>query len=460
MSLVLNKKATDLKEAINLISDKARMLLEGYETDSKAGIKRICIEIPKLSIIDWLCSRKSSTKFYWSNYDNSFETAGIGAADIITNGTDNKHTDLFKNIKIRLAIADKHVKYFGGFKFDVSTNSGDCWKKFGSSYFILPQFEMVRENDNHYIALNLYVQKDADLKQKILNDLGTLYSIDSLTCNSNYEMLSREDFPAFEKWKEMLAAAKSSFSQGDYEKIVLARRSDLKFSSKLSAEILLKELKERSPHCFHFLIQPEENIAFIGASPERLYRRSRKTVRCEAIAGTRRRDKIESKDAMLSLELLNSSKDLYEHRLVIDSIIDGMTPLSENSIATGDVEIKLLKLARVQHLWGRLKFILKNNVTDEEIINSLHPTAAVGGYPKNAVSDIYKLEQFDRGWYAAPVGWMGKDSSEFAVAIRCGLVKGENLYLYSGAGIVKDSQPNEEWEEIENKISNFLKVLS
>lgn len=459
MSVVLNQKANNLKEAIDLISNKAMTLFDDYESSSKTGIKRICVEIPKLSIIDWLGSQKNKTKFYWSNYDNSFEMAGIGAADIITNGDDNKHTELFKKIKNNLAISDNHIKYFGGFKFDVNTTADSSWQKFGSSCFILPRFEIVREDDNHYLALNINFSKDSG-NNKITNELSSFETNLSLDNNVSYEMISRKDSPESKRWHEMIESAKTSFSKGVYEKIVLARRSDLKFSSKLSAETLLKKLKDKSPHCFHFLFQLDDNIAFIGASPERLFRRSGNTVRCEAIAGTRRRDKDESKDTQLSEELINSGKDMYEHRLVIESIIDGMTPLSENHVETDDIEIKLLKLARVQHLWGRLKFILKNNINDQEIINSLHPTAAVGGYPKNAVSDIYNLEQFDRGWYAAPIGWMGKESSEFAVAIRCGLVKGETLYLYSGAGIVKDSQANAEWEEIENKISNFLKVLS
>ena len=121
----------------------------------------------------------------------------------------------------------------------------------------------------------------------------------------------------------------------------------------------------------------------------------------------------------------------------------------------------MLKLARVQHILKRFRFSLKKSVSDFELINALHPTAAVGGYPKeNIKNEIHALEQFDRGWYAAPVGWIGKDASEFAVAIRSGLIDKDTLYLYSGAGIIDGSVSESEWDEIENKISNFLKALS
>lgn len=91
---------------------------------------------------------------------------------------------------------------------------------------------------------------------------------------------------------------------------------------------------------------------------------------------------------------------------------------------------------------------------------ALHPTPAVGGYPtREALAAIRKLEPFERGWYAGPVGWMSRASSEFAVAIRSGLVRSDTLTLFSGAGIVSGSEPQAEWDEIEHKIGDFTNVL-
>ena len=89
------------------------------------------------------------------------------------------------------------------------------------------------------------------------------------------------------------------------------------------------------------------------------------------------------------------------------------------------------------------------------MLRALHPTPAVGGYPKEgALEEIRSAEPFDRGWYAGPVGWIGADA-EFAVGIRSGLVRGNRLALFSGAGIVEGSVPEAEWAEIEQKISDF-----
>ena len=76
------------------------------------------------------------------------------------------------------------------------------------------------------------------------------------------------------------------------------------------------------------------------------------------------------------------------------------------------------------------------------------------------VSGVRDLEPFDRGWYAGPVGYIGTDGSEFAVAIRSGLVQNDQLSLYAGAGIVEGSNADDEWDEIENKISGFISVFN
>ena len=114
----------------------------------------------------------------------------------------------------------------------------------------------------------------------------------------------------------------------------------------------------------------------------------------------------------------------------------------------------------MQHLVARLEGVLRQGVDDGAILAAIHPTAAVAGFPRQlSVERIEQLEPFDRGWYAGPVGWIGRDRAEFAVSIRSGLIINNVIDLYSGAGIVEGSTPDSEWKEIENKIANFLKAL-
>ena len=213
------------------------------------------------------------------------------------------------------------------------------------------------------------------------------------------------------------------------------------------------------PECFHFCFMPEPGVAFIGASPERLYLRQGKLIQSEAIAGTRPRGTSTAADGALGQNLLHSDKDLREHRYVVQGIRDTLAPLCQ-VLDVGE-EISILRLAQCQHLVSFFEGTLDDDVLDTDILQRLQPTPAVGGYPAGAALDeIDRLESFDRGWYAGPIGWVSPNATEFAVAIRSGLIDGSKLCLFSGAGIVEGSTADGEWDEIENKISDFIKVLA
>ena len=94
------------------------------------------------------------------------------------------------------------------------------------------------------------------------------------------------------------------------------------------------------------------------------------------------------------------------------------------------------------------------------MINAIHPTPAVCGIPdEKAQLSIEQLENFDRGWYAGPVGWISKNGAEFAVGIRSAQIHQKNLRIYTGAGIVQGSDPDSEWNEIDAKLRNWESIL-
>ena len=164
-------------------------------------------------------------------------------------------------------------------------------------------------------------------------------------------------------------------------------------------------------------------------------------------------------DQALSNELTASDKDLREHQYVVDAIHKTLEQFC--SLLVVDEKPCVLKLTRCQHLITTFRGRLRKGVKDSDLLENLHPTPAVGGYPTDrALQDIARLELFDRGWYAGPVGWIAKDAAQFVVGIRSGLTEGRRLHLFSGAGIVDGSVPKKEWEEIENKIGDFVALLA
>jgi menaquinone-specific isochorismate synthase len=198
--------------------------------------------------------------------------------------------------------------------------------------------------------------------------------------------------------------------------------------------------------------------AFLSATPERLLRVEGRRVETEAVAGTRPRASGAATDAGLRDALLASEKDRREHAYVCAAVAAALALLTEE--LDGDREASALTLANGLHLYAGLRGTLRPGVSALDVLRALHPTPAVGGTPAEAaLAAIRRMEPFDRGLYAGPVGWVGREAAELAVGIRSGLAHGRTLDLFSGAGLVAGSDPAAEWAEVEHKIGDFLRVL-
>jgi len=155
---------------------------------------------------------------------------------------------------------------------------------------------------------------------------------------------------------------------------------------------------------------------------------------------------------------MNSDKERREHDVVVRTLAHQLEERCRHLVI--EESPSLLQLRNIQHLRTRVEGLLKEDQNDASLLEALHPTPAVGGSPRDrALAWIAREEPFDRGIFAAPVGWVSYDAAEFCVGIRSGLVQGNELVLYNGSGIVRGSNPDDEWDELENKMENFLQVL-
>jgi isochorismate synthase len=217
-------------------------------------------------------------------------------------------------------------------------------------------------------------------------------------------------------------------------------------------------LRSAFPSCFCFCVGTREG-GFIGASPELLVRREGARVASVALAGSSRRSADPAVDDHLGQRLLRSDKDRKEHAIVASRIERALAPLSV-WVAAGS-EPELIKVANIQHLATPVRAQLTEPVSAVELAGILHPTPGVGGEPWEVARDVMPLERMDRGWYAAPVGWMDSaEDGDFCVALRCALVSGNVAHCYAGVGVVADSDPEAELAESEVKLQALLPVLA
>ena len=384
--------------------------------------------------------------------------AGVGAAERHT-GTTREDVDRLPALERRIMQAgDARIRYYGGLRFDLDGRPDPGWAPFQTFRFVLPRFELGLRQGEATLACNLVLPRDRARRSEILGQIRTLAFPTRTSAGLLPLPISRHDLPAAGAWQRGIEQALRDFRQTPLEKVVLARKAVFGFADGLDPAKLLARLQEATPGCFHFCFQPEAGAAFIGASPERMLRREGSTLASEAVAGTRPRGASTRADAELLKELLGSDKEQREHAYVRQSIRKTLAAFSETLHA--DALPSEMKLARGRHLYSKFEATLRPNVRTMDVLQALHPTPAVGGHPKaEALEAIRRLEKFDRGWYAGPVGWIGPEAAEFAVAIRSGLVQPERLALFSGAGIVEGSVPEAEWQEIEHKISDFLGVF-
>lgn len=237
----------------------------------------------------------------------------------------------------------------------------------------------------------------------------------------------------------------------------MGRRSSYSGSASLSPFALLANLK--TEEAFRFAIQFQRGQTFVGASPERLYRRDGRKVVTEALAGTRKRGVAPEEDLFLENELRESDKEKREFAFVKESIEKSLESLC-SSLSCCTEEYSVIKTPNVQHLFAPYEGVLQDGVDDQRLLLALSPTAAMGGIPKKAALEtMARKEPFERGWFAAPIGYVSSDEAEFAVSIRSALIEEKTLHLFAAAGIVEGSHPEKEWDELEHKTALWKKGL-
>ncbi len=251
---------------------------------------------------------------------------------------------------------------------------------------------------------------------------------------------SRKDLPSKKSWVELVEQALSRIQEKCFDKVVLARQTTLHLRRPVDPYSLLRYLCNNTKRAACFLLETAPDHAFVGATPEKLYTREGKKIIVDALAGT----------------TPLGEKERREFEFVKKFIEESLAPYCETFNWEED---RVLETTRMQHFFNRFLATLRKCVSDADLVALLHPTPAMAGLPqKEALEHLKKHEPFERGWYASPLGWISPDSANIAVGIRSALITPSELQLFAGAGIVEGSDPEKEWNELELKISQYVKA--
>jgi isochorismate synthase len=261
-------------------------------------------------------------------------------------------------------------------------------------------------------------------------------------------------------WTAAVETAAMRLRAGEAAKVVLAREVVARGDGVVSAGMVARSLRAAYPSCFTYLVTGADGTAFAGASPELLVRRSGHRAYSQPMAGSVARGASEADDDRLARQLVDSAKDNAEHRLASEFVVEALRPFSRVVEARAP---EVVRFTNIQHLATTVTAELTDPAADAlDLAAALHPTPAVGGWPRQAADALIdELEGLDRGWYAGAVGWIDANGDgEFAIALRCGLLWEDGARLYAGVGVMPDSDPARELEETELKFKALLMALT
>ncbi len=462
----------------NLITDQKsiyQLLLSCQQNSQKncAEIVSIALEIElvdPLAVLDKL-AKPDELNFYFENRGKGEAIAAIDAvATLQVEGSRHRFDKAQEFINSCLAntitfgatnelFTGPH--FFCSFSFFDKPAQADY--PFPAATVFLPRWQIARRRDRCILVANLVMHADVNI-QVLLHDLWEKIELirlprySSSQFNSYRQELIKEDVTVTNNFKRAVLSCLASIQSNHLSKIVLAHTLDVASNAPFNLFQSLNNLRSLHPDCYIFSTSNGRGQNFIGASPERLISIHNQELTTDALAGSAARGKTAAEDTDLANRLLNSEKEKREHQVVVDFITQRLCKLD---LVPQLLSPRLRRLSNIQHLWTPIQAKVPANVHPLEIVAELHPTPAVAGATRDvACEEIRHYETFERGLYAAPLGWVDyQGNSEFIVGIRSALINGAHARLYAGAGIVAGSDPDKELAEIQLKLQALLKAL-
>lgn len=406
-------------------------------------------------------------RMYWARPSERIAMAAIGAVTTFTpSGVDRfASADREWHALLEHAVVASDARgiggtgpaLLGGFSFDPDGPRSERWRAFPATSLMLPRLLITTVGDASWLTASVLVGANGtpDVAPETLDSLWAALVTSAPEregATEPHATLTYDDVRAPAEWRALVATAVREIRAGAMEKVVLARevRTRARDAAAIDIGAVLRYLRTAHPDCFIFGCW-RDGDAFVGASPERLVQLHDGEVHASTLAGSVRRGTTPDDDAAFAARLLASDKDRGEHEVVRRALCAALNELCDDVTAARVPSI--LTLANVHHLHTPVHARLRPGASLLALVARIHPTPAVGGEPRDAaLRFIRKHEGLDRGWYAAPVGWMQRDRGEFAVALRSALVTSRHAApmeasLFAGCGIVADSDPDREYAE-------------
>ncbi len=455
---------SSLREGAERAAERARRTLVSATVPVEGVDPCAAVFASRLASDHWFC---------WEQPDRGFALAAMGVAHEANSRGDSRFDDVAREC-LRLnegAILDEPPGlpsgagpvWTGGFAFDAEGAGSSAWSSFAPASLILSEVSLCSSDGRCFLTANLVVSpgdNGAAAAERVGARLAGLRT-DPLPMLDPH-LTDRPEIHSVHPpgdFEAAVTAATARIAQGKMSKVVLAREVTVEAAAAHDPAAIFGALREQFPSCFCFCRGTPE-AAFLGATPELLIRRAGAGASTVALAGSTRRSSDPAVDDHLGEQLLRSDKNRREQRIVAERIVRKLRPHAVWVQSAPEPEV--VKIANIQHLATPVIAQLAEPRSAVELAGMLHPTPAVGGEPwPRAAATIADLERMDRGWYAAPIGWMdATEDGEFCVALRSALLRDREARLFAGVGVVAGSDPAAELAETEVKLQALLPLVA
>jgi menaquinone-specific isochorismate synthase len=427
----------------NLVAQVQAYFAQAECAGARYPLQRLEIDTAPRDLLAWLRCQPGTERSYWRDRNSDLEIAGLGRAFTVEPSNSRNLAHALDRIRTILLAGDAGLRFLGGVAFDRSASDDPIWEPWEGYAFWVPCIEIVRQGQTWTLAINV---ADQDLSGVLPLCAALNWENSSISAPMFGRIQAVQ--PTRDRWLETVKSVTGQL--GDrLGKLVLACRQDLRLQEAVDPCLLLAALREQTGPGYDFIWQ-RSDCAFCGSSPERLYQRDGANVITEALAGTETVSEQRSP--------FRQAKEQREHDYVVWDIETALSVVCRGITSDGTKDT--VTWGELRHLRTQFSATLLPNRHDGDLLQALHPSAAVLGFPRPvAWQALLQHESIQRGWYAGPMGWIGRDAAAFTVGIRSALLRGRDLSLYAGAGIVQDSDPQQEWEEVQAKMQPYLTAL-
>ncbi len=336
--------------------------------------------------------------------------------------------------------------FIGARFFPTTRGEAIGWSDFPSAIATVPSLQLTW-NDDITATISVYSTIGSQDASHRLADLLDRFERRDPPRQSLPAVVNQRYEPSPADWRAGIETALERLHRPPLEKVVLAGTSVLDLDAPPSIGSLVEALIERHPDCWVYAYAPNRSTIFIGATPERLATMSGDRLETVALAGSIKRGETLTGDDQLADVLLDRERGRHEQANVVGDIVKRLGPITE--VIRVDSR-RIRRLTDVQHIESPISARLRQGTGLLEVTSRLHPTPAVGGRPRaSALATIAEIEMIERGWYAAPIGFVEPDGTgTLAVGIRSARIDGSTATLFAGNGIVPESDPSDEWDEL------------